>query len=66
MTKTNFPAGWDEGRVRRVIDHYETQSDDEAIAEDEAPLEDDSQVTMIVPRDLVPEIEALIERRRKT
>ncbi|MHB8513149.1 MAG: hypothetical protein ACYDCC_13340 [Actinomycetota bacterium] len=66
MKNTNFPTGWDEDRVRRVLEHYETQSEDEAVAEDEAALDDESQVTMIVPKDLVPEIEALIARRRET
>ena len=28
MTETPFPAGWDEARVRRVLEHYESQSDD--------------------------------------
>ena len=36
-TKTaRLPAGWDESRVRRILDHYEMQSEDEAVAEDQA------------------------------
>ncbi len=31
-----FPPDWDEERVRRVIAHYEEQSEDRAVAEDEA------------------------------
>lgn len=38
MNKNQFPPGWDEQRVRRVIDYYQTQSEDEAVAEDEAVL----------------------------
>jgi hypothetical protein len=34
--KTKFPPGWDEERARRVLEHYENQSEDEAAAEDEA------------------------------
>lgn len=34
MSKNRFPPGWDEERVRLVIEHYESQSDEEAIAED--------------------------------
>src|ERR1700704_833442 len=37
--KQKFPAGWDEDRVNRVLVHYERQTDDEAIAEDEGMLE---------------------------
>ena len=33
--KTKFPTGWDEERVKRVIEHYESQSEEEAVAEDE-------------------------------
>ena len=35
----NFPAGWDEERVRRVLAHYENQTEEEAVAEDEAAYE---------------------------
>ncbi|MEK7729823.1 MAG: hypothetical protein AAB354_15555 [candidate division KSB1 bacterium] len=35
-TKNQFPPGWDERRVREVLDHYENQTDEEAAAEDEA------------------------------
>lgn len=64
MTETRFPKGWDEARVRRVLEHYESQSEDEAVAEDEAAFEDETQATMVVPKDLVPEIDALIARHR--
>jgi hypothetical protein len=36
MEQSKFPKGWDEGRVKRVLDHYEAQSIEEAVAEDEA------------------------------
>ncbi len=35
MTENRFPPGWDEERVRRVLEHYEQRSDEEAVAEDE-------------------------------
>lgn len=34
-----FPPGWDEGRIKRVLGHYESQSENEAVAEDEAAFE---------------------------
>ena len=37
--QNRFPEGWDEDRVLRIIDHYENQTDEEAIAEDEAAFE---------------------------
>ena len=29
-----FPPGWDEAGVRHLIEHYESQTEDEAVAED--------------------------------
>jgi predicted HicB family RNase H-like nuclease len=37
--KSEFPPGWDDERVRRVLEHYESQTEDEAVAEHEAALE---------------------------
>ena len=39
MTDVKDPPGWDEERVKRVLAHYEQQTDDEAVAEDEAAYE---------------------------
>ena len=36
MKDSYFPPGWDEDRVRQVLSHYELQTEDEAVAEDEA------------------------------
>ena len=35
-SKNNFPKGWDDKRVRRVLRHYESQSDLDAAKEDDA------------------------------
>ena len=59
-----FPPGWDEAKVQRVLKHYENQTEDEAVAEDEAAHEADGQTVMIVPSDLVPSIRRLIARRK--
>ena len=65
MSESNgFPKGWDGPRVQRLIEHYEQQTEEEAVAEDEAALEDDSQAFIGVPKELVPEIRDLIARRR--
>ncbi len=59
-----FPSGWDEERVRRVLEHYENQTEEEAVAEDEAAFEAKGQTVMVVPTELVPEIRKLIAGRR--
>lgn len=62
MKQSKFPPGWDEERVRRVIAHYEQQTEAEAVAEDEAAFEDSAQAVVEVPRELVPAIRELIAR----
>jgi hypothetical protein len=64
MKQSRFPLGWDEERVRRVLAHYEEQSEDEAVAEDEAAFEEPSQTVMEVPTVLVPAIRELIAKHR--
>ena len=64
MRQNRFPAGWDEARVRRVLEHYERQTEDEAVAEDEATFQLRGQAVMVVPKRLVPEITRFIEGRR--
>lgn len=49
MTQDKFPPGWDEQRVQSVIDYYENQTEDEAVAEDEPGLQDESITLMEVP-----------------
>jgi hypothetical protein len=65
MTESKFPPGWDESRVRKVLAHYEKQTEDEAVAEDEAAFEDSGQTFMEIPNDLVPEVRELIAKRAK-
>ncbi len=63
-TQQNFPPGWDEERVRAVLEHYERQTEDEQFAEIEAALEAESTTLVAVPTDLVPEVRALLARKR--
>ena len=54
MAQSRFPPGWDEERVQKVLAHYETQSESEALAEDEATFETPGQTLMEVPRTSFP------------
>jgi len=58
-----FPPGWDEERVKRVLEHYESQSEDEAVAEDEAAYEDPGQTLMEIPNELVPAVRELLAKK---
>jgi hypothetical protein len=64
MKDPKYPEGWDEPRARRVLDHYERQSDDGAAAEDQEAFESTTHTAMEVPVELVPEIRELIAKRR--
>jgi len=62
MKRTKFPKGWDEERVLQVLRRYDQQSEEEAVAEDEAAFEDPTQTVIEVPRELVPAIRELIAK----
>ena len=64
MTQNQFPHGWDEARVKRVLEQYESQTPDEAVAEDEAAYESTTHTAMEVPVELVPRVRELIAKRR--
>ena len=65
MTENRFPPGWDEERVQKILARYETQSEAEAVAEDEAAFEGSGQTVMEVPSELVPAVRELIAKHRK-
>lgn len=63
MSQSKFPEGWGEEKVRRVLAHYEEQTEEEALAEDEAGIES-SETVMNVPHDLVPKVRELIAKHQ--
>ena len=63
MKQADFPKGWEEDRVKRVLAHYENQSEEEAIAEDEAAWEESSHTFIKIPNDLVPVVREMLGRR---
>jgi hypothetical protein len=65
MKKTRFPPGWDEERVRKLLAHYEEQTEEEAVAEDEAAFESHGETVMEVPKELVPTVRDLIAKHRR-
>jgi hypothetical protein len=62
--KQVFPRGWHQKRVQQVIDYYENQTEDEELAEYEAGMQLDGLRVMLVPTELVPEVNRLIKGRR--
>jgi hypothetical protein len=60
MKKNKFPKGWDEERVQKVISFYESQTDEEAVAEDEVTYEQKGYSMVEVPIELLPTIRNII------
>jgi hypothetical protein len=65
MRQKKFPPGWDEERVRKVIAHYEQQTEEEAVAEDEAAFQHSPQTVIEVPKELLPAIRELIAKHKE-
>ena len=58
--RSKFPPGWDEERVRRVLEHYEGQSAAAAALEYAAAFAEQGQTVMVIPNELVPAVRTLL------
>ena len=62
-TKLNdYPPGWTGEQIRDLAEHFDRQSDEEAIAEDEAAFVAGNSTFMEVPRELVSAVRELIDK----
>ena len=59
---SGFPPGWDEVRVRRLLEHYESQTEEQAVAEDEESFADKAHTVMEIPNELVSAVRELLSR----
>ena len=64
MKKQRLPRGWTAEHIREVAAHHDRQTEEQQAAEIEAALSARDQTMMVVPTDLVPEIQAFIARKR--
>lgn len=62
MKNNKFPKGWDEARVKRVLAHYERQTEKEALTEDEAAWKKRTATFIEVPVKLLPRIREILAR----
>lgn len=60
MRKNQFPPGWDEERVHRILAHYEKQTEEESVAEDELAFKKRRRTVVEVPTELLPVIREII------
>ena len=56
MTQNKYPPGWNEERVQSVIDYYGNQTEDEAVAEDEAASQNEFGMLIEVLAELGPAV----------
>jgi len=63
MSETKFPTDWNEQKVRRVLAHYEAQTEEDALVEDESGVQP-SDTVMNIPHELVPKVRELIAKRQ--
>ena len=68
MKQNEFPTGWDEERVQKVIDYYENQTEDESVAEDEDASQNEFGMLIEVLAELGPAVcewilEALVDNQ---
>ena len=57
-----YPIGWNRKKVREVLDYYETQSEDEAIAEADAAYQRHTSTLVEVPIKLLPQVRRILAR----
>ena len=58
----NYPPGWNQARIQRLLQHHQNQSESAAAADDNAAWQDQSQTTMSIPNSLVPAVRELLSQ----
>jgi hypothetical protein len=67
VTESKFPPGWDADRVNRLLAHYDSMTEEQLLAEDEAAAEAHTgQVVVTVPDALLPAIRQLLAAHKPT
>ena len=54
MKQNRFPPGWNDKRIKETLVHYESQTEEEAAAEDEAAFEVADQTAIEIPAEPAP------------
>lgn len=64
--KQQFSPGWNERKVRAVIQHYERLTDEELAHEIETAPEVSEETLISVPTELLPAVQKLIGRHQRS
>ena len=65
MQQNEYPPGWDEESVQKVIDYYENQTEDEAVAEAEEAFQHEFITEGEIPIELVSVVRDLISKHKR-
>jgi hypothetical protein len=60
VKKNKFPLGWTPHKVKKTLDHYEKQTEENAVLEDEAAYKDKTQTFIEIPKKLVSSVRKLL------
>jgi hypothetical protein len=64
MKKQPLPKGWTQKKIQNVLSHYESQAEDEAVAEDEAAFSEQESV-ITVPVELLPKVRKMLAKYKQ-
>jgi O-phosphoseryl-tRNA(Cys) synthetase len=64
--KQKFPRGWNERKVRAVIQHYDRLTDDELAHEIETAREVRDETLISIPTQLLPAVQKLIVQHQQS
>ena len=64
--RQKFPPGWNERKVRAVIQHYDQLTDDELAREIETAPEVRDETLISIPTELLPAVQKLIGRHQRS
>ena len=64
MAEQILPHGWDDEKVRDLINHYDAQTEDEEAEEIELALKQEGITMIAVPNPLVDKVRELIAREQ--
>ncbi|EHQ07089.1 hypothetical protein [Leptonema illini] len=59
--ENRFPPGWDEKKIKGILAHYENQTEEEAVKEDDAAF-DSEETTMEIPKKFLPAVRRLLAK----
>ena len=66
MNQQSLPTGWDDARIRNLIAHYDSTTEDDLAAEDNLASDIEQNDCLIeVPKALLPAIRVLVASHRE-